>query len=244
MRGHVQSGWRFQGWAIDCRIMARKQVRSRKDGGHMCGMGFQIIAGVERPLVEASSSAAAGNRVTFSAQTGEIENINTGRKMPLVLRCGICIWRRWSGVRTLGFSRTVHVMDAFTSVFCALRMVSRNPPMSAKRLRMRKKQRPAHPSHCETPVNQPLLNVHHMKQRHLPFRSCAPSVSPSARQRAAPQDSTRREHRSGNLVGLVLCPRQRHDLALKSPFSRAIQAVVVKSEMAPIKTPPMSLNEP
>ena len=214
MRGHVWSGWHIQGWAIDCRIMVRKQVRSRKDRGHMCGMGFQIIADVERSLAEASSSAAAGNRVTFSAQAGEIENINTGRKMPLVLRCGICIWRQWSGVRTLGFSRTVHVMDAFTSVFCALqgpksrvasssivvdgtgsgaqeqegtqRVMSQNPPMSAKRMRMRKKQRPAHPKPLRDPREPTAAEraPHDAMPFTIPFM-CAECVAISATTRRA-----------------------------------------------------------
>ena len=55
-------------------------------------MGFQV-ADVERPLISASQLAAAGIRVTFKAQGGEIEHIKIGRKIMLVSKGGIYVLR-------------------------------------------------------------------------------------------------------------------------------------------------------
>ena len=57
--------------------LGQQNVRFRIHEGHVCGMVFQI-ADVERSLIAASHLAAAGNRVTFKAQGGDIENIKTG----------------------------------------------------------------------------------------------------------------------------------------------------------------------
>ena len=59
--------------------LGQQKVRFHNDEGQVCGMGFQV-ADVERPLIAASQLAAAGHRVTFKAQGGEIEHIKSGRK--------------------------------------------------------------------------------------------------------------------------------------------------------------------
>ena len=70
--------------------------------GHVCGLGFQI-ADVERALIAVSHLAAARNGVTFKAQGGEIENIKTGRKITLVTRGGMHVFRTWVAARFSGF---------------------------------------------------------------------------------------------------------------------------------------------
>ena len=57
--------------------LGQQNVRFRIHEGHVCGMVFQI-ADVERSLIAASQLAAAGNRVTFKAHGGDIENTKTG----------------------------------------------------------------------------------------------------------------------------------------------------------------------
>ena len=57
--------------------LGQQNVRLRIHEGHVCGMVFQI-SDVEGSLIAASQLAAAGDRVTFKAQGGDIENIKTG----------------------------------------------------------------------------------------------------------------------------------------------------------------------
>ena len=82
--------------------LSQQRVRVRNDEGHVCGMALQI-SDVERSLTTASQMAAGGNRVTFKAQGGEIEHIQTGRKMTLVRRQGIFVLRMWIATRAQGF---------------------------------------------------------------------------------------------------------------------------------------------
>ena len=67
----------------------------------ICGIGFQV-ADIERPLIAASQLAAAGIRVTFKAQGGEIDHIKTGRTTMLVGR-GIHVLRMWVAANDPGF---------------------------------------------------------------------------------------------------------------------------------------------
>ena len=57
--------------------LGQQNVRFRIHEGHVCGMVFQI-ADVDRSLIAASQLAAAGSRVTFKTQGGDIENMKTG----------------------------------------------------------------------------------------------------------------------------------------------------------------------
>ena len=53
--------------------------------GRKCGIPFQV-AGVNRPLISVSRLAAAGCRVAFSEDGGEILHVSSGRRLPLVRR--------------------------------------------------------------------------------------------------------------------------------------------------------------
>ena len=62
--------------------------------GRKCGIPFQVAA-VNRPLNSVSRLAAAGCRVSFHENGGEILQVDSGRRLPLVrrdratsLRCG------------------------------------------------------------------------------------------------------------------------------------------------------------
>ena len=62
-----------------------------RDGeGRACGIPFQV-AEVERPLISVSRMAAAGCRVSFQENTGEILHVASGRRLPLVRRNGVYI---------------------------------------------------------------------------------------------------------------------------------------------------------
>ena len=84
--------------------MNQRKVRFHNDEGKVCGMGFQVVD-VERSYILASHLAAAGNRVTFKAQGGEIEHIKTGRTH--VRKGGICVLRMWVAASAAGFTGPV-----------------------------------------------------------------------------------------------------------------------------------------
>ena len=87
--------------ALSVSNLGQRTVRFRNDGAQTCGKGVWID-GVERSLIAASTLAAAGHLVRFRAQGGEIVDIKTGRKMPLVRkwlnprpanwRCNACVF--------------------------------------------------------------------------------------------------------------------------------------------------------
>ena len=58
--------------------------------GAVCGIPFQV-AQVERPLISVSRMAAAGCRVSFEGDTGEILHVASGRRLPLVRRNGVYV---------------------------------------------------------------------------------------------------------------------------------------------------------
>ena len=53
--------------------------------GRKCGIPFQVAA-VNRPLISVSRLAAAGCRVSFHENGGEILHVGSGRRLPLVRR--------------------------------------------------------------------------------------------------------------------------------------------------------------
>ena len=79
------------------------------------------VADIERPLIAASQLAAAGNRVTFKAQGGEIEHINSGRKMMLVKKGGIYVLRMWVAANDPNFPRPCEVGHASNRVLYPVR---------------------------------------------------------------------------------------------------------------------------
>ena len=82
--------------------LGQQKVRFHNDEGQVCGMGVQV-ADVERPLIAVSQLAAAGNRLTFKAQDGEIEHSKSGRKMMLVNNGGIHVLRMWVAANVPSF---------------------------------------------------------------------------------------------------------------------------------------------
>ena len=58
--------------------------------GAVCGIPFQV-AQVERPLISVSRMAAAGCRVSFEGDAGEILHVASGRRLPLVRRSGVYV---------------------------------------------------------------------------------------------------------------------------------------------------------
>jgi len=78
--------------------LGQQAVRFEVDEGHACGIGFQI-ADVERPLLAASQLAAAGNRVTFDADGGTVENVASGKRFNLQRRGGVYVLRMWVAAR-------------------------------------------------------------------------------------------------------------------------------------------------
>ena len=58
--------------------------------GRRCGIPFQV-AEVERPLLSVSRLAAAGCKVSFQADRGEIVHEQSGRRLPLVRRHGVYV---------------------------------------------------------------------------------------------------------------------------------------------------------
>ena len=62
-----------------------------QDGdGQTCGLPFQV-AEVDRPLISVSRLAAAGCKVTFLEDRGEILHVASGKCLPLVRRDGVYI---------------------------------------------------------------------------------------------------------------------------------------------------------
>ena len=62
----------------------------RDAGGRACGIPFQV-AQVDRPLVSVSRLAAAGCKVSFQEDTGEILHVSSGRSLPLIRKNGVYI---------------------------------------------------------------------------------------------------------------------------------------------------------
>ena len=62
----------------------------RDEEGRARGIPFQV-ARVERPLLSVSRLAAAGCRVTFQENSGEILHVGSGRRLPLVRRNGVYV---------------------------------------------------------------------------------------------------------------------------------------------------------
>ena len=87
---------------LENQIGASKRFVSTVKKGYVRGMGFQVVD-VERPLIAASQLAAAGNRVTFKAQGGEIEHSKTGRKMMFVKKGGIYVLQMWVAANAPSF---------------------------------------------------------------------------------------------------------------------------------------------
>ena len=56
----------------------------------MCGLPFPV-AEVDRPLISVSRLAAAGCKVTFLEDRGEILHVASGKRLPLVRREGVYV---------------------------------------------------------------------------------------------------------------------------------------------------------
>ena len=68
-----------------------QMVAHFEDGnGRACGIPFQV-AEVTRPLLSVARMAAAGYRVVFQEDSGEILHVASGRRLPLVRRDGVYI---------------------------------------------------------------------------------------------------------------------------------------------------------
>jgi hypothetical protein len=72
----------------------QQEVQFTSDEGHRCGMTWQI-ADVERPLIAVSHLSAAGNKVIFTKEGGEIVNIASGRKIKIQRKGGVYVLRMW-----------------------------------------------------------------------------------------------------------------------------------------------------
>ena len=73
----------------------------RDENGKACGIPFQVAA-VERPLISVSRMAAAGCKVTFMEDYGEILHVASGRRLPLVRRDGVYILELHVGAANRG----------------------------------------------------------------------------------------------------------------------------------------------
>ena len=71
-------------------VKGEAELRSQGPSGKQCSMKF-LDADVKKPLASVSSIVDQGNRVVFDADASYVENIESGRRIPMVRRRGVFV---------------------------------------------------------------------------------------------------------------------------------------------------------
>ena len=88
-------------------VKGEAELRFQGPSGKQCSMKL-LGADVKRPLASVSSIVDQGNIVVFGADASYVENIESGRRIPMIRRRGVFVleidawgsWEGWSETKT------------------------------------------------------------------------------------------------------------------------------------------------